>query len=170
MAWNTPPHPYTFTLIFSLRLCSIRVGGAQRYNYAERVATCVDDYVQRSRTRGSRGQGGGAKGTTTGKDGLAGSAAAASEGGAGGQQQSIGTGETVGWGCPRVRYVVVPSIRFGGIVWTKGEHFPATQYLSYAGLYGMNCNGRGDAGRERGKATSINTPIIATAWRMGVEN
>lgn len=64
----------------------------QRYNYAERVATCIDDYVQSSR------RGGGGKGGGKSLDG----AAVSGEGGA-----AFSTGETVGWGCPRVRCVLM---------------------------------------------------------------
>lgn len=61
----------------------------QRYNYPERIATAVDDYVQRSRQRGG------------GKDGAGGG------GGPPGKQQQQNGGDGVGWGCPRVRYVFI---------------------------------------------------------------
>ena len=69
----------------------------QRYNYAERVATCIDDYVQSSRRGGGRGGGksGGGKSLADG--------GASADTGAGGE--AFSTGETVGWGCPRVRCV-----------------------------------------------------------------
>ena len=64
----------------------------QRYNYAERVATCIDDYVQSSRRGGSRG------GKSGGGKSLDGGASADTG-------EAFSTGETVGWGCPRVRCV-----------------------------------------------------------------
>ena len=64
----------------------------QRYNYAERVATCIDDYVQSSRRGGSRG------GKSGGGKSLDGGASAETG-------EAFSTGETVGWGCPRVRCV-----------------------------------------------------------------
>ena len=69
----------------------------QRYNYAERVATCIDDYVQSSRRGGGRGGGksGGGKSLADG--------GASADTGVGGE--AFSTGETVGWGCPRVRCV-----------------------------------------------------------------
>ena len=70
----------------------------QRYNYAERVATCIDDYVQSSR------RGGGGKGGGKSLDG----AAVSGEGGA-----AFSTGETVGWGCPRVRCVLLVMLASG---------------------------------------------------------
>lgn len=66
----------------------------QRYNYAERVATCIDDYVQSSRRGGGRG------GKNGGGKSLDGASADTGTGG-----EAFSTGETVGWGCPRVRCV-----------------------------------------------------------------
>eukprot|EP00957_Ditylum_brightwellii_P035253 2673928-Ditylum_brightwellii.AAC.1 len=58
----------------------------ERYNHVDRIATAVDDYVQRSRNMG--GPSSGKKGSATGDD-------------------------VVGWGCPRVRYV---SFVIGGVI------------------------------------------------------
>ena len=69
----------------------------QRYNYAERVATCIDDYVQSSRRGGGRG------GKSGGGKSLDGASADTGSG------EAFSTGETVGWGCPRVRCVLCPT-------------------------------------------------------------